>query len=319
MSSAEHHQHPAIEQTEHEVPGQHVEEGTPQHDGASPLHKRSSSQDTLVSVDDHEPVTYDTQGFAQELERGLYPPAQQTEIHSVMGSAYQYDGPSRHNRSFSQDTLVSVGDHDTIRDDTLNPIYEPKRDQYPPIHQTMESTYQYDGSPQKPNRTFSQSTVYSVDDPTKPVLRRPAPRGKGDQYISIQQTERYPPDESTDGSFLQKVGRRRHLTPFVSYGLALLFVFLASLGFWIQGRRRPIYFSKSHTIWMFRNPKTMAMLWTSIAASLAWCTLLLHACTVSLMARKLIVRGAKISTIECNTRPHPLSRFGVLIFLLKLG
>lgn len=273
-------EHPAIARTE--VPVQHVEEHAPQHDGPSPLHTRSISPDTLVSIDDHEPARYDTRKFVHEVVRGLYPSVQQIETHPIVEDNHQYDGSSGHNRSFSQDTLVSVGDHGLMGDD--------------PIHQDAE-THQYEGLSQQPTRTLTQDSYTS----TRPVLRRPVPTlERRDRYAPIQQTDLQPHDPYDKNP----PRKDRGLTPFVSYGLALLFVFLASLGFWIQGRRRPIFFSKDDTVWMFQNPKTMTMLWTSIAAFLAWCTLWLHACTVSLMARRLILRGAKISTIECKRALH---------------
>lgn len=277
-------EHPAIARTG--VPVQHVEEHVeehaPQHDGPSTLHTGSPSSDTLVSVNIHEPVRYDTRGFVHELDRGLYPPVQQIETHPVVENNHQYDEPFEHNRSFSQDTLVSVNDHEPM-----------EHDRYPPIHQ---STHQYEGSSQQPTETLTQDSYRS-----RPVLRRPVPTSeRRDQYAPIQQTDLQPHDPYEKNS----LRKDRGLTPFVSYGLALLFVFLASLGFWIQSRRKPIFFSKNNTIWMLQNPKTMTMLWTSIAAFLAWCTLWLHACTVSLMARRLILRGAKISTIECKRSFH---------------
>lgn len=301
-------EHPAIERTE--VPAQHVEEYTPQHEhnGLSPPRNRSLSQDTLVSIDDDGP-RYDTQGFLRELERGLYPQIPRTGADLVVGSTH-YDGPPVHNRSFSQDTLVSMDDHGPMG-----------HDQYPPIPQTMGSTHRYDGSPQQPSETFPQNVDGYKQ--TKSVSRRPVPSPeRRDQYAPIQQTEARPHGGSTDPFdkySLRKEGEQRGLTPFVSYGLALLFVFLASLGFWVQSRRRAIFFSKEDTRWMVHNPKTMTILWTSIAAFLAWCTLWLHACAVSLMARRLIIQGAKISTIECRALPS-LSRFELLTTrLIRLG
>ncbi|RPB17020.1 hypothetical protein P167DRAFT_203715 [Morchella conica CCBAS932] len=91
---------------------------------------------------------------------------------------------------------------------------------------------------------------------------------------------------------------RPGITPFVIYGFILLSIFFGSLGFWIQGRRKPIFFSLKNTKWMFANPKTNTILWTAIASIVAWLTVWVYACTISLMARKLIVKGAKISTIE---------------------
>lgn len=271
-------EHPPIARTE--GPVQHVEEHTPQHDGPSPLDTRSLSPDTLVSI---EPARYDTRGFVHELVRGLYPPIQQIETHPIVESPHRYDNASGRNRSLSQDTLVSMGDHGPVG------------------HQATESTHQYEGSSQQPT-TQDTADGHRL---TRPVLRRPVPAPEQrDQYAPIQQTELQPYDEFTGPYDKNSLRKDRGLTPFVSYGLALLFVFLTSLGFWIQSRRRPIFFSKKDTIWMLGNPKTMTMLWTSIAAFLAWCTLWLHACTVSLMARRLILQGAKISTIECKRALH---------------
>lgn len=302
MSGTEHHQHPAIGLTE--IPIQHVKDGTTQHNGLSLPHSRSLSQDTLVPANNHEPARYDTQAFVREVERGLYPTytARQAERHlNVVENTHPY-GPSEYIRPPSLDTLVSVDDREPIGYDTQRPVYQPTRDQYPPL-QTVEDAHQYEGSSsQQPNRALPQNTV-DRSKLIQPVLRRPVPTPaeRRDQYAPIQQTEVPPPDEYP----LPKVGERG-LTPFLSYGLALLFVFLVSLGFWIQSRRRPIFFSRNNSIWMVRNPKTMTMLWTSVAAFLAWCTLWLHACAVSLMARKLIIRGAKISTIECKIPFHLL-------------
>lgn len=57
---------------------------------------------------------------------------------------------------------------------------------------------------------------------------------------------------------------------------------------------------------MFANPKTNTILWTAIASIVAWLTVWVYACTISLMARKLIVKGAKISTIESENIPSTL-------------
>lgn len=57
---------------------------------------------------------------------------------------------------------------------------------------------------------------------------------------------------------------------------------------------------------MFANPKTNTILWTAIASIIAWLTVWVYACTISLMARKLIIKGAKISTIESENIPSAL-------------
>lgn len=226
------------------------------------------------------------------------PTRTEVPVQHVEEGTPQHGGPSP-----SQNILVPVDDHEPARYDTQGFVRELVRGLYPTYtaqqtktHPDMENTHQYDASRgQQPGGTFLQDTV-DRSKSIKPVLRRPVPGPeRRDQYVPIQQTEM----QSSDENFVRK-GEQRGLTPFLSYGLALLFVFLASLGFWIQSRRRPIFFSKEDSRWMVQNPKTMTMLWTSVAAFLAWCTLWLHSCAVSLMARKLIIQGAKISTIECK-------------------
>lgn len=242
-----------------------------------------------------------------------YTSIEQTGIQQVeeQGSPQHDESSSQPTRSSSQHTLVP-DDHEPIRHDTQIPAprLERSHDQTRFIEQIethpLEAAHQRSEAFQLPSRSFSQDTLVSSGNyrPIKSIARKPVPaQEERKKYLPIQQNDIYP----TDGIVYQRSGDSSRpksgqaiVTPFAAYGLALLTVFFASLGFWIQSRRRPIFFSYDKSKWMSNNPKTTTMLWTSVAALLAWCTLWLHACAVSLMARKLIIRGAKISTIECK-------------------
>lgn len=251
MSGAEHSKS-AIEQFRTET--QRVEEGTPQHYEPASRPGGTLSHNTPASSNSNGPTRHGTISSIGGSERWL--PIQQPET-SLPEITQHRDGPLQmYNRSFSQDTLVPLGNY-------------------------------------KPTR------------PTVPVLRKPVPmlEERDHQYLPVQQNDiPHSIGESTHQAVenTQQRKKQKIITPFAVYGLSLLLVFFAGLGFWIQSRSRAIYFSKEKTRWMSDNPKTNTMLWTSAAALLAWFTLWLHACTVSLMARKLIIQGAKISTIECE-------------------
>ncbi|RPA98538.1 hypothetical protein L873DRAFT_1790320 [Choiromyces venosus 120613-1] len=103
----------------------------------------------------------------------------------------------------------------------------------------------------------------------------------------------------TSVNFVKRWHKSNNVTPFTGYGIAILLVFFGSLGFWIHGKRKPIFYSRANTKWMIDNPKSTTIIWSAAASLVAWYTTWLYACAVSLMARKHILRhGAKISTIE---------------------
>ncbi|PWW74725.1 hypothetical protein C7212DRAFT_365224 [Tuber magnatum] len=132
-------------------------------------------------------------------------------------------------------------------------------------------------------------------------LLRNDPLRLGAQESTPEPAPNLTPSESskTSTGMATRWHKSNNVTLFAAYGIAILLVFFGSLGFWIHGKRKSIFYSRANTKWMVDNPGSTTIIWSAAASLAAWYTRWLYACAVSLMARKHILRhGAKISTIE---------------------